>query len=365
MHWNFIKNLGTAFIVLQLGLLPLAAHALSPDDLALNIHIDGDMTKAEDDYKASVAALSPAQRLTLDNLDKAAMMADEPQFELTAKSIELGACGKLDPTLEMTHGAMMQTFVFTKLDEMGQGWMQFAKDVRKIDFMDQDKLSRHIEYNRSLQTQLMTEAGNAVAKQIVANKDVSKCRELTTELETKYKKPYVTPARQKPAEIAVVRGEDGETILSCATGFDDRLDNGTILNVSLAYTRHDGESAPVLEFSGTAAGKDHKAVNVQDAWLNFGAMDTRFVAAVTQPSPDVITGRMKPDMAVSALFYMKDKKVVAGVMPEGASKPVVYEAERIPAKAINRLAACIAAMTPVYADPLKKMGFSLSPDDLK
>jgi hypothetical protein len=357
-----------AVFLLALVFLSAPAHAAAPaiKNPQTGISADPALAKAEEAYRQAIKAVSPVQRQKLAALDQAALMAEQPQAELTTKSIELAACAKLDPTLQAAYGKKIQNFSMAKLDEMREGWTLLASRQEKIDFIDQRVLSGHIAYDRSLQTQMTAGVGEGLAQQIVATKNASKCSELKADLNAKYAEDYTVPAKQSPPEVKILRNKDDHSVEACITGINHTTGDGAFINVALIYAHYPQEASPVLEFNARVKDKDGKPMKVQDVWVNFGAIDTRFASRMMQPSPDFLVGRVQPpDLILPLLDYMKSRKVVAAVKAGGWPKQVAFEAGLFPANIVGRMASCVAAVNPSLADPLKKAGFTPATGDLQ
>lgn len=347
------------FAALVIAIPALAAGA--PEENAINIRENPELSKQVNEYEAAKARLSPGKTAILDQLDKDQVVASEPEFALLGQATMFDACARADPELLETHGRMMQTFKLRKIDEMIASRDVFLKKKDRVDFIEQKLLTAHLNQNRSLQLQLFKSMGEIAAKTITEKgASAETCTKIKADLEAGYKDAYVVPATHG-TEGFVSRDSGSGALEACSIRFAHNTPNGFISTALLVFLEKPGQ--PQFDFSTKIFRNDTVALPVEETWIDLGTVNTRFSAQTTRPGQETMVGGFNDvSLLVPVLSYLRDNGAIVGARAKGWDRTVAFEAQKIDPVKLNEVANCAAMMAPKILEPLKQAGFTITAD---
>ncbi len=322
----------------------------------VHIQINPELSKREDAYKQAVEKLSAEQQKQLENLDTQITQAHEPEISVAVQSSVFKACAAIEPEFEKAYKDKLTSFRLKKQEELFDSLATLSKQKREYEFIDQKLIGGHHAFQRSLQMQFISGTANVLSEGIKSNpENTQACDELKTELSEEFKEPYFVDANTGQP------GFNSNNLMGqkmCGIGFKHKAPSGDDISIGMIYFKEGGQyhfdvSAKIL--APSPAG-EVKSLPVEDAWVDFGAINTQFWTRKRQPYPSLYIMSFEKQKVVNVLHQMRQYPTYVSTKNPDWENKVVFSYQYPPSE-IEKMAKCVTEVDSEMAKPLKDAGF--------
>jgi hypothetical protein len=349
-----MKILFCAILALIAASAPSAKAADAP---AAHVRVDPALSAKEEQYKKIFAALTKEQQAALRALDQKNTELNEPNFAIIEQTAKFSACAKKNPALVRKYGDALLTFKYRKLDEYAGLRAKFFTEMAKIAFIDKKLLDGHLTMQANMQAQKI--GGKARQQQEVKPEE---CAKLTAELD--HIPPYFE-ASNSAFRAAETRNPATDKIKSCSMTLLHNQTGGGQQSIAL-HVIPDSAETGTFEFSAKIFLSPKKTVPVESLWIDFGTLNTRFMARTRSANGQMELGVLPAASIVPALRDMAKMPTTVSIKSAGRAEANVFRT-RLPAKPeLDKFSRCVAEAQPKLIAPLIDAGFPVltSPEEI-
>jgi hypothetical protein len=325
---------------------------------SINIRPNPELSAIHASYSKALESLTQQQRDILSELDKESAKANQPYFESLTSLGTFIACANKDPSLNDSAGAKILANKYRKHDEYSNLRKALFDHVKKIEFIDHELVYGHLEFDRNMMSQMVQGMANVLIQMGVKEEG---CKNLKAELD-KGSTPYFTPAPDMV--FSYNNGRDAITgrFENCSLGVGSVTpDHAFVSATIILHSMPDG----TMPFEFSAKITDNIAgrhLPVDGFWMDFGRLNTRFIARYSKSGDEMLIGRLPLEGIVNALKDMRDNPTVVSIKTPAWPRGFAFQTGMAKSGDLAKFANCAATMRPELAEPLQKAGFKIEPD---